>query len=90
MVDRLRALGPRLSRAADDDGTPADLAHRVGQRLADVAADSSGRQRRVVPRLADHAAGDQLAVLTADLLAEGDARALRAALAELTALRRRL
>lgn len=91
VVDRLHSLVPaRLSRPDDQGSSPADRAHGVGQRLADLAADAAGRERRPVPRLADHAAGDQLAVLGADVLAEGDAAAQAAALAELTALRRSL
>ena len=43
-----------------------------------------------VPRLADHAAGDQLAVLVADLLAQGDEGSLRVALTDLVGLRRAL
>ena len=43
-----------------------------------------------MPRLADHAAADQVAVVVADVLAEGDPVALRAALDALTDLRRAL
>ena len=91
VVDRLHSLAPaRLARPDEQGSTPADRAHLVAQRLADLAADAAGRDRRPVPRLADHAAGDQVAVLGADVLAEGDAAAHAAALAELTALRRSL
>lgn len=100
MVDRLRSLGPaRLARAvgvggspADKsaadaspaDKSPADLAHALAQRVADLMVAGS------VPRLADHAAGDQLAVLVADLLAQGDEGSLRVALTDLVGLRRAL
>jgi hypothetical protein len=90
-ADRLRTLGPvRLTRADTAGRSPSDLALEVGQRLADLAADSAGRERRAVPRLEPHAAGDQLALLASDVVAEGDSTALAAALAELTALRRAL
>ncbi len=91
VVDRLHSLSSaRLARPDGHGSTPADRAHQVSQRLADLAADAVGRDRRPVPRLADHGAGDQVAVLGADVLAEGDAAAHAAALAELTALRRSL
>jgi hypothetical protein len=90
-ADRLRTLGPaRLTRVNAAGRSPSDLALEVGQRLADLAADSAGRERRAVPRLEPHAAGDQLALLASDVVAEGDSTALAAALAELTALRRAL
>ena len=91
VVDRLHSLvSARLCRTDEQGSTPADRAHQVAQRLADLAADAVGRDRRPVPRLADHAVGDQVAVLGADVLAEGDDAAQAAALAELTALRRSL
>ena len=90
-ADRLRTLGPaRLTRTDAAGRSPSDLAHAVGQRLADLAADSAGRERRAVPRLEPHAAGDQIALLTSDVVAEGTSAAITAALAELTALRRAL
>lgn len=90
-ADRLRTLGPaRLTRADDAGRTPSDLALEVCQRLADLAADSAGRGRRTVPRLEPHAAGDQLALLTGDVVDEGTRAALEAAAAELTVLRRAL
>ena len=89
--DRLRTLAlARLTRADEAGRSPSDLALEVGQRLADLAADSAGRERRTVPRLEPHAAGDQIALLTSDVVAEGNSTALAAALAELTALRRAL
>ena len=47
----------------------ADAAHALAQRLADLAADAEGRPRLPVPRLGDHAAGDQVAVTGNDLVA---------------------
>jgi hypothetical protein len=69
-VDRLRSLGPaRLAASTASGATVADEAHRLAQRLADLAADCEGRLRRPVPRLADTAVADQVAVTGADLLA---------------------
>lgn len=91
VADRLRAWGEaRLAKADPGERSPADLAHGVARQLADLAADSAGRPRPPLPRLADHGAGDQVAVLALDLLAEGDAAALTAALHQLTELRRAL
>ncbi len=91
VVDLLRSLGTaRLSRPGTDAPSPADQAHQVGQALADRAADGAGRVRRPLPRLADHAAGDQLAVLVVDVLAEADPADLELALVDLLALRRSL
>lgn len=90
VADRLRSLGPARLDRPGDGGSPADLAHTTSQRLADVAAASAGRRPRPVPRLAAHAAGDQVMVLALDVLAEGDAAAVLAAADELTALRRSL
>lgn len=91
MADRLRGLGAaRLARKNDAGRSPSDLAHELSQRLADLAADVAGRERRPVPRLADHGAGDQVDVLTQDLLAEGDDASLATALADLVVLRRAL
>lgn len=90
VADRLTSLGPaRLGRPADA-GSPADRAHATSQRLADLAAACAGRAVRPVPRLASHAAGDQLVVLGSDVLAEGDEGAVAAAADLLTALRRSL
>jgi pyrimidine operon attenuation protein/uracil phosphoribosyltransferase len=57
------------------------------QRIADLGADAEGEPRRPVPRLGDAALPDQLAVLVDDVLRTGDPAAVRAAAAELTALR---
>jgi hypothetical protein len=86
---RLRSLSPqRLARPDAGGLTPAVRAHRVAQDLADLAARSAGRSRRVVPVIADHGVADQVAVTAADVLAEGDAGALTAALDTLIELRR--
>ena len=58
-VDRLRTLGlDRLKASFEPEPT-----------RADAAADLEGAPRRTVPRLADPAVGDQLAVCGHDLLA---------------------
>lgn len=86
-LDRIAALGPgRLVRpgpspvgaevlGAPPAARPADVVRGVLQELADDGADLEGRPRRDVPELAPHALGDQLAVLSADVLAAADARA---------------
>lgn len=62
LVGRLRTLGPaRL-------GNVTERAYELCQLLADLAADLDGRARRVVPRLAAHAAADQVRVLGRDLV----------------------
>jgi len=69
-VDRLRTLGlDRLTASFEPEPTRADAATAAAQRLADAAADLEGAPRRTVPRLADPAVGDQLAVCGHDLLA---------------------
>ncbi|WP_205709429.1 hypothetical protein [Kineococcus siccus] len=86
----------RLARAPEDGDVPrAVLVHRTAQELADLAADAEGRPRRAVPVLALHGAGDQLAVLGADVVAAAadgavDAAGVARAHDALTALRRAL
>ena len=94
-LDRLAALGPgRLVRpgprpvgaevvGAAEPPPPVDVVRAVLQQLADTGADLEGRPRRAVPELAPHALGDQLAVLTADVLAAADASGDEAAVAAL-------
>lgn len=98
-VDRLRSLAiARLSAPFEPEPTRADAAHRLAQRLADVAAGLDGGGSRSLPRLADPAVGDQVAVCGHDLLdaaaAHGDREqaeaVLVAAAADLLDLRRRL
>jgi uncharacterized membrane-anchored protein len=63
VVDRLRSMPlAQLARGAADD------AHAVAQRLADLAADAEGQERRTLPRIGDEAVGDQVAVTVADLI----------------------
>jgi hypothetical protein len=69
-VDRLRTLGlARLAASFEPEPTRADAARALAQRLADAAAELEGAPRRGVPRLADRAVGDQVAVCGQDLLA---------------------
>ena len=71
-------------------GTRADAVHRSVQQLADLAAAAEDRPARSVPRLDDRLLPDQLAVMVYDVGRAGDGAAVRAALAELTGLRRTL
>jgi len=98
-VDRLRTLGiARLGASFDPEPTRADAARAEAQRLADDAAGLEGCPTRVLPRLADAAVGDQVAVCGRDLLAaaqlrddEADVvRLLDAAARRLLDLRRRV
>ena len=78
-VDRLRTLGlDRLKASFAPEPSRADAAHALATRLADAAADLAGTPRRAVPRLADRAVGDQVAVCGHDLLAAASAFADRA------------
>jgi len=91
VTDRLRTLDlGRLERPGPDGRTTAEQAHDTAQALADLAADAVGRARRVVPVLPAHAVADQVAVTAHDVLAEGDAAAVRAGVERLVALRRSL
>ena len=80
----------RAAAAAGDPGGRAAVAAAAVQRIADLGADAERRPRRSVPRLADTALADQLAVVVDDVLRAGDPAAVRALAVELTALRRRL
>ncbi|NIZ93629.1 hypothetical protein [Kineococcus rubinsiae] len=81
----------QLGRPAGGSDVPrAELVHRTSQALADLAAHAEGRARRAVPVLAPHGAGDQLAVLGADVLASADAAGLAQAHEAVLALRRAL
>jgi hypothetical protein len=78
-VDRLRTLGlDRLKASFGPEPTRADAAHALAARLAAAAADLEGTPRRALPRLADQAVGDQVAVCGHDLLAAASAAADRA------------
>jgi hypothetical protein len=94
-VDRVRTMAlTRLGAAFEPEPTRADAVRRLAQRLADDAAALAGEPLRPLPRLADQAVGDQLAVVGHDLaaaaLAAGRPEALDAPAEELLALRRRL
>jgi hypothetical protein len=94
-VDRLRSLAlTRLGAPFAPEPTRADAARDLVQRLADAAADLTGGPHREVPRLADSAVGDQLAVVGRDLadaaLEAARLDVLEAAAEDLLALRRRL
>ncbi|MGN6302375.1 MAG: hypothetical protein ACTHN8_14935 [Angustibacter sp.] len=91
VTDRLRAMALDRLQRPDADGLA--LEHRVhtaAQTLADLAADAAGRGRRPVPVLATHGVADQLAVMAADVLAEGDTQQQGEALDVLVTLRRAL
>lgn len=77
------------ARAGDGDASPAEVMHRLVQRIADLAADAEGQPRRAVPRLDnDLALPDQLRVVVADLIAaDPPAEVLDSAAAEVTATR---
>jgi hypothetical protein len=75
---------------APDGGTRADAAHAAVQRLADLAAAAEGRPPSPVPRLDDLTLPDQLAVMVIDARHTADPGTIRAAAAELTALRNTL
>ena len=66
-LSRERDRVVRRLRSMPLDAIPVNRVLAVGQALADLAATATGDQVRVVPRLAPHAAADQLAVLTADV-----------------------
>lgn len=95
-VDRLRTLSfDRLAAPFEPEPTRADAGRALAQRLADAAAALAGEPRRELPRLADAAVGDLVAVCGHDLLREAGGRAgsggILAALADdLLDLRRRL
>jgi hypothetical protein len=97
-AERLRGLAlTRLSAPWDGGGTRADAGHALAQRLADASADLRSEPRRAVPRLADAAVGDQLAVCGRELLGAavespgpGADQALEAAADALLDLRRRV
>lgn len=92
-VDRLRSLSlARLGAPFEPEATRADAARWTAQRLADVAAELEGGPVRTLPRLADAAVGDQVAVCGRDVLAAapGDSPLLVDLADELLELRRRL
>jgi hypothetical protein len=92
LVDRVKGMPlAQLARPAPGSDVPrAALVHGTAQVLADLAADAEGRPHREVPVLAVHGAGDQLAVLGADVLGSADAAGLARAHEAVLALRRAL
>ncbi|WP_157552763.1 hypothetical protein [Jiangella gansuensis] len=74
VVRDLRRLDRRLTGdaaaavASSGADSVAHRAHRLAQALADAAAGAAAAPRRAVPRLADHALADQVAVVGRDLL----------------------
>ena len=96
-ADRLRGLGaPRLALPGHDGVSIATAAHTIGEAIVNQTAALSGTAAPLLPRLADHGAGDQLAVIGSELadLAEGfgadtaTAEALSEISAQLVGLRR--
>jgi hypothetical protein len=74
-VDRLRSLAiARLATPFEPEPTRGDAARGLAQRLADAAATLAGEPRRTLPRLADGAVGDQVAVCGRDLLDAASSR----------------
>ncbi len=72
IADRLRTFSlVRLGEPVAGHSSRAAAVRAVVQALADAAAGLEGGPRREVPRLADAAVGDQLAVIGADLVAAG-------------------
>ena len=68
-VDRLRSLSlDRLAAPFAPEPTRADAGRALAQRLADAAAELEGGPRRELPRLADAAVGDMVAVCGRDVL----------------------
>ncbi len=94
-VDRLRSMGAaRLAAAFEPEPTRADAAYGLIHNVAQRAAAMEGVVTPVVPRLADLALGDQLAVVGRDLLVAARERQNAAVLIEtsdeLRELRRRI
>jgi hypothetical protein len=97
-VDRFRGLAlARLGAPFEPEPTRADAGRVAAQRLADRSATLRGEPARAVPRLADAAVGDQLAVCGQELAraaVEVGGAAARESLEEerlaLVALRRRV
>lgn len=68
-VDRLRGLSlDRLGAAYEPEPTRADAGRALAQRLADAARELEGGPRRTLPRLADAAVGDMVAVCGRDVV----------------------
>lgn len=73
-VDRFRSLSlDRLAAPFEPEPTRADAGRALAQRLADAAAALEGQPARTLPRLADAAVGDQLAVCGRDVAVAAEA-----------------
>lgn len=85
VVDRCASYPlARWDRADADGVTPATRVHQTCQALADLAADTDRRPRRVVPMLRPHGLADQVSVLAHDALQAGaDENAVASLLADL-------
>jgi hypothetical protein len=68
--ERDRIVGRLRSMPLDD--VPAEEVRRVAQRLEDLTASARREPSRPVPALAPYAAGDQLTVLVAEVVAAAD------------------
>ncbi|HYN29963.1 MAG TPA: hypothetical protein VES95_08850 [Dermatophilaceae bacterium] len=96
--DRLRSLSlVRLAAVLPDGRSRARAVFDLAQDLADAASGLAGRPTRMLPELADPAAGDVLAVCAQDLAeeviqahSEASAQACRSAVEGLVVLRRTL
>jgi hypothetical protein len=74
-VDRLRSLAiTRLTAPFEPEPTRADAARSLAQRLSDAAATLEDEPSRTLPRLAEGAVGDQVAVCGRDLLEAASTR----------------
>ncbi|MCX6414725.1 MAG: hypothetical protein NTU77_09025 [Actinobacteria bacterium] len=85
VVDRLRGMTMTRLPAS------ADLAHATAQRLLSMTIAAGGSLPAELPRLGDHGAGDQLAVIAHDFMAlQPSDEEVAAATELLTELRRSL
>jgi hypothetical protein len=75
-VDRLRAIGAaRLAASFAPEPTRAEAAFALIEVMAERVAHVDGSEPRTVPRLADMALGDQMAVIGRELLIAARAQA---------------
>lgn len=90
LIGRIGAWDARSWAVPVGDRTRADVVFALVTELADLAADTEGRPRRPVPRLADTALVDQLVVMVRDVALTGSASAGRAALDALDRARQQM